>query len=662
MNYFLTGGTGFIGRFFVENLLSRGGTIHLLVRDSSRHKLDELKARFPVAAERIIGVSGDITANGLGIAATDIAQLKGRIDHFFHFAAIYDMGASEESQRLANVNGTLHAVRTAEALGAGCFHHVSSVAVSGLYRGSFREDMFEEAENLDHPYFRTKHDSEKMVREKCGIPYRIYRPGAVIGHSRTGEIDKIDGPYYSFKMLQRIRNTLPKWMPLIGIESGLNNLVPVDYVVNAIDYLAHLEGHDGGCFHITDTEHYSTGQMMNIFAEAAHAPQFTLRFDPKIFNFMPTALADLLAKLPPVKRLKSAIFERIGMPESAAILMKYETRYDSRQTQRLLEGSGIKPPKLASYAARIWDYWERNLDPDLFIDHTLEGQVRDRVVLITGGSAGIGKALAIRLAASGAKVVITARKQEALEETCAEIRAAGGQSYSHVCDGADFEAVDRVMQQIETEHGGVDILINNAGRSIRRSVSLAYDRFHDFERTMQLNYFGALRVILRVLPGMDRRRHGHVINISSMGVLGHPPRFSAYIASKSALEAFSLCAAAEYSDRNIHFTNINMPLVRTAMIAPTKIYEYAPALEVDEAIDLIVDAIIHKKARVATGMGRVQQLIELLFPKFSEITNNATYRMFPDSEAAKGLPAPAAPPEATSEQIAMAALMKGVHF
>ena len=662
MNYFLTGGTGFIGRFFVENLLARGGTIHLLVRDSSRHKLDELKARFPVAAERIIGVSGDITATGLGIAAADIAQLKGRIDHFFHFAAIYDMGASEESQRRANVDGTLHAVRAAEALGAGCFHHISSVAVSGLYRGSFREDMFEEAENLDHPYFRTKHDSEKVVREKCGIAYRIYRPGAVIGHSRTGEIDKIDGPYYSFKMLQRIRNTLPKWMPLVGIESGLNNLVPVDYVVNAIDYLAHLEGHDGGCFHIVDTEHYSTGQMMNIFAEAAHAPQFTLRFDPKIFNFMPTALADLLAKLPPVKRLKSAIFERIGMPESAAILAKYETRYDSRQTQRLLEGSGIKPPKLASYAARIWDYWERNLDPDLFVDRTLEGQVRDRVVLITGGSAGIDKALAIRLAASGAKIVITARNQEALEETCAEIRAEGGQAFSYVCDGADLEAVDQVMQQIETEHGGVDILINNAGRSIRRSVALAYDRFHDFERTMQLNYFGALRVILRVLPGMDQRRRGHVINISSMGVLGHPPRFSAYIASKSALEAFSLCAAAEYSDRNIHFTNINMPLVRTAMIAPTKIYEYAPALEVDEAIDLIVDAIIHKKARVATGMGRVQQLLELLFPKFSEITNNATFRMFPDSEAAKGLPAPAAAPEATSEQIAMAALMKGVHF
>ena len=153
-----------------------------------------------------------------------------------------------------------------------------------------------------------------------------------------------------------------------------------------------------------------------------------------------------------------------------------------------------------------------------------------------------------------------------------------------------------------------------------------------------------------------------MINISSIGVLTQAPRFSAYVASKSALDSFTGCAASEFADNNIAFTTINMPLVLTAMIAPAKIYEYAPALEVDEAIDLIVDAIIHKKARVATGMGRVQQLIELLFPKFSEITNNATYRMFPDSEAAKGLPAPAAPPEATSEQIAMAALMKGVHF
>ncbi len=662
MNYFLTGGTGFIGRFFIENLLQRQGTIHLLVRESSQHKLEELRSRFPLAAGRIVAVAGDITRPGLGLGAADLERLKGSIDHFFHFAAIYDMAASEASQNAANINGTLHAVNAAAQLGAGCFHHVSSIAVSGLYRGTFREDMFEEAENLDHPYFRTKHESEKVVRQQCRIPYRIYRPGAVVGHSRTGEIDKIDGPYYSFKTIQRIRNVMPKWMPLVGVESGVNNIVPVDYVVNAIDYLAHLEGQDGGCFHIVDTEHHSTGQMMNIFAEAAHAPKFSVRFDPKIFNFMPATLVDLLAKLPPVKRLKAAVFERIGMPESASILTKYATKYDSRHTRRLLEGSGITPPRLASYAPRIWDYWERNLDPDLFVDRTLEGQVKDRVVLITGGSAGIGKAAAIRLAGAGARVVITARTQEKLDETCAEIATQGGQAFSYVCDGADLESVDRVVQQIEADHGGVDILINNAGRSIRRSVALAYDRFHDFERTMQLNYFGALRMILRVLPGMDRRRGGHIVNISSIGVLGHPPRFSAYIASKSALEAFSRCAAAEYSDRNIQFTNINMPLVRTEMIAPTKIYEYAPVMEVHEAVELIVEAIIHKKARVATGMGVFMSAMGALFPKVAEIVNNATFRMFPDSEAAKGLPASSTPSEVTSEQVAMAQLMKGVHF
>ncbi|HQY69452.1 MAG TPA: SDR family oxidoreductase [Pseudomonadales bacterium] len=662
MNYFLTGGTGFIGRFFIENLLQRQGTIHVLVRESSQHKLEELRSRFPLAAGRIAAVTGDITRPGLGLCAADLERLKGSIDHFFHFAAIYDMAASEASQNAANISGTLHAVNAAAQLGAGCFHHVSSIAVSGLYRGTFREDMFEEAENLDHPYFRTKHESEKVVRQQCRVPYRIYRPAAVVGHSRTGEIDKIDGPYYSFKTIQRIRNVMPKWMPLVGVESGVNNIVPVDYVVNAIDYLAHLEGQDGGCFHIVDTEHHSTGQMMNIFAEAAHAPKFSVRFDPKIFNFMPATLVDLLAKLPPVKRLKAAVFERIGMPESASILTKYATKYDSRHTRRLLEGSGIAPPRLASYAPRIWDYWERNLDPDLFVDRTLEGQVKDRLVLITGGSAGIGKAAAIRLAGAGARVVITARTQEKLDETCAEIATQGGQAFSYVCDGADLESVDHVMRQIEADHGGVDILINNAGRSIRRSVALAYDRFHDFERTMQLNYFGALRMILRVLPGMDKRRRGHIVNISSIGVLGHPPRFSAYIASKSALEAFSRCAAAEYSDRNIHFTNINMPLVRTEMIAPTKIYEYAPVMEVQEAVDLIVEAIIHRKARVATGMGVFMSAMGALFPKVAEIVNNATFRMFPDSEAAKGLPAGSAPSEVTSEQVAMAQLMKGVHF
>jgi NAD(P)-dependent dehydrogenase (short-subunit alcohol dehydrogenase family) len=663
MNYFVTGATGFIGGFFVEQLLARGGDVHVLVRESSQHKLEALKERFPAAsAERIKPVYGDLNTAELGLSEDELNRLSGQVDQFFHFAAVYDMEASEESQIATNIDGTLHAVKAAEAMGASCFHHVSSVAVSGLFKGTFREDMFDEAENLDHAYFRTKHESEKVVRQRCKIPYRVYRPAAVLGHSRTGEIDKIDGPYYSFKVIQKIRDIFPKWMPLVGVESGLNNVVPVDFVVKAIDHIAHVEGQDGGCFHITDPEHYSMGEMMNIFAEAAHAPKFTLRFDPKIFNFMPSMLKDLLAKLPPVQRLKATMFERFGLPESSTVLMQYETKYDSRETQKLLEGTGISVPRLPSYAPQIWDYWERNLDPDLFIDHTLEGQVKDRLILITGASAGIGKATAIRLAAAGARVILTARSADKLEDTKAEIEALGGEAYCYVNDASDLEACDSLIEQVKQDLGHVDILINNAGRSIRRSVDLAYDRFHDYERTMQLNYFGALRMILRVLPGMTEQKRGHIINISSMGVLSNPPRFSAYIASKAALEAFSGCAASEFSDKNIHFTNINMPLVRTEMIAPTKIYQYAPALEVDEAIDLVVDAVINKPKRVATGMGKFLSAAEALFPKLVEIFNNATYRMFPDSGAAQGRPGAKEEVDATSEQVAMATLMKGVHF
>jgi NAD(P)-dependent dehydrogenase (short-subunit alcohol dehydrogenase family) len=135
-----------------------------------------------------------------------------------------------------------------------------------------------------------------------------------------------------------------------------------------------------------------------------------------------------------------------------------------------------------------------------------------------------------------------------------------------------------VIDRITEEMGPIEVLVNNAGRSIRRAIAGSYDRFHDFERCMQLNYFGSLRLIMRVLPMMEKRRSGHVINISSIGVLSNAPRFSAYVSSKAALDAFSRCAAAEFSDTGVSFTTINMPLVRTPMIAPTRIYENVPTI------------------------------------------------------------------------------------
>ncbi|MBW2275146.1 MAG: SDR family oxidoreductase [Deltaproteobacteria bacterium] len=661
MNYFVTGGTGFIGRFLVARLLERGGTVHVLTREASAHKLEALKQRSPEAAERIVGVVGDLVEPSLGLSDADLSSLRGRIDHFFHVAAIYDLAASAESQWAANVEGTRNAVACAEDLQAQRFHHVSSIAAGGLYEGTFREDMFEEAGSLSHPYLRTKHESEAVVRRECSIPWQVYRPSSVVGHSQSGEIDKIDGPYYSFKLLQKLRKAAPPWFPLIGVDAGSFNVVPVDYVVDAMDHIAHQEGHDGECFHLTNPDHYSVGEIVNIIADAGHAPRFAVRLDTKIFSFVPTGLMETIGKLPPVKRLIAAFFGSMEVPEGAGTFLNWNTRYDNRATEGALKGSGIEVPKLASYAGKLWDYWERNLDPDLFVDRSLRGNVAGKVVVVTGAGTGIGLATARRLGQAGAKVILAGRTLETLEEARGAIEESGGQAWVHSCDVSDMDACDAFIAGVLAEHGRVDILINNAGRSIRRSIELSYDRFHDFERTMQLNYFGAMRLILRLLPGMNERRSGHIVNISSMGVVGPPARFAGYVASKSALEGWTRCAEAEFCDRGIHFTNINMPLVRTPMIGPTKVYEYAPTISPEEAADMVVEAILHKPSRVTSGMGKLFQGWGVVAPKLLATAMNIAYRMFDDSHAAKGIQRPEYV-EPTKEQVALAALMKGLHY
>jgi NAD(P)-dependent dehydrogenase (short-subunit alcohol dehydrogenase family) len=359
----------------------------------------------------------------------------------------------------------------------------------------------------------------------------------------------------------------------------------------------------------------------------------------------------------------SSLMGSMGLPSGAAALFNWNTRFESRMTRKALKGSGIEVPRLEDYAHRLWDYWERNLDPDLFVDRSLEGNVRGKVVIITGGGTGIGLATARRLAGAGAIVVIAGRRLDKLQEAQQSIHAAGGICHVHACDLADFAAADAFVAAVLAEQGRVDILINNAGRSIRRAIEHSYDRFHDYERTIQINYFAPMRLALRVLPGMSERRSGHVINISSMGVIGPPARFSAYVASKSALEGWTRCAEVEYANRKVHFTNINMPLVRTPMIGPTKAYDYAPALSPEEAAEMVVDAIIHKHSRVATDMGKFQQVWNLISPKSYAAAMNATFRMFEDPHEAKDKkPALEAPKEPSSEQVAMASLLKGVHY
>ncbi|CAN7356467.1 SDR family oxidoreductase [Pseudoxanthomonas sp. LjRoot143] len=662
MSYFVTGATGFIGRYLVGNLLKRSGTVHVLVRKDSQKKFDAIAKKAGWDMKRVSVVHGDMTKPKCGLTPAQLRALSGKVKHFFHLAAVYDLTATREAQQAANIDGTQHALDLAAALKVGCFHHTSSIAAAGLYPGIFREDMFDEAEGLDDPYLRTKHDSEGLVRKETRIKWRIYRPGMVVGHSKTGEIDKIDGPYYFFTLIKKLRELLPQWVPVLGIEGGRINIVPVDFVADAMDHIAHKPKLDGHTFHLTDPEPMRVGEVLNTFCRAGHAPEMTMRIDARMFAFVPGSIRMAVGNLPPVRRFIGMLLRDFKIPKEVLKFITYPTRFDSRETERALKGSGIAVPRLDDYAWRLWDYWERHLDPDLFIDRSLKGKVRNKVVVITGGSSGIGLSTAQRVAEAGATTIIVARGEEELFKARDDMKKAGGKVFAYTADLADMADCDRLVKTVLDEHGHVDILINNAGRSIRRSIEASYDRFHDFERTMQLNYFGSIRLIMGFLPKMTERRKGHIINISSIGVLANSPRFSAYVASKAALDAFSRCAQGELSGKGISFTTINMPLVKTPMIAPTKMYDSVPTLSPEEAADLLVKAIIEKPSRIATRLGIFAALVNAVAPKAYEVVMNTAFELFPDSAAAKGDRKALKEAAPSQEQIAFASLMRGVHW
>ena len=663
MSAFLTGGTGFIGKRLVRRLLERNEEpVYVLVYPPqlTPEFVAGLKEFWGAGAERVTLIEGDISKPDFGISTSDAGKLEGKIDHFFHLAAIYDLRAPPEQVMNANVAGVANALTFAKSIKAGRFHHVSSIAAAGLYDGVFREDMFEEARGLDHPYYGSKHKGEGLVRAETEIPWRIYRPAICVGNSRTGEIDKIDGPYYFFKLIQKIRDFVPSWLPMVGIEGGRINVVPVDFLVAAMDHLAHLDGLDGRTFHLTDPNPMRVGDMLNVLARAAHAPSVTVRVNAGLFGLAPPALTRSLMALTPFRRMRKMMMKELGLPDDIFMFVNYPTRFDSRETHNLLRPAGIVVPPFEDYAWRLWDYWERHLDPDLFVDRSLRGAVAGKRVLVTGGSAGIGKAVALKLAQAGAKTLIVARNEEKLDLMREEFSAQGLEVETYSADIADPEQCAAFVQRILAEQGGIDILINNAGRSIRRAIENSYDRLHDFDRLMRLNYLAAVQVTMGFLPGMAERRSGHVVNISSIAALSTQPRFSAYVASKSALEAWSDCAASEFLDRNIAFTNVNMPLVRTGMTAPTKFYEQLPLLDSDEAAGLVVEAIIHRPARVATRLGRFGQIVRAVAPNFGRIVLNTTFRMFPESAAATG--GKEGEIALSADQIAFSQLLKGMHL
>jgi NAD(P)-dependent dehydrogenase (short-subunit alcohol dehydrogenase family) len=652
--YLVTGGTGFIGRHLLDRLSAHDDArVFALVRRQSADKL----AKFGSRVEPLIG---DVTEPLLGVSEEDRERLRGAVDHFVHLAALYDMTADEATNEATNVGGTTEALLLAADVQAGCFHHVSSVAVSGDYKGTFTEDMFDEGQGLPSPYHATKFRSEKLVRQQSEIPWRVYRPAIVVGHSQTGEMDKIDGPYYFFPALARLAQ-LPTWLPLVAPDIGDTNVVPVDFVAAAMDVLIHRAGLDGRTFHLVSPEPQRFVDVVNAFSRAAGGPEVVLPVDRRLVGPARLALS-LVEQVPGVNIAEQVLYDRLAIPAEVVPHSTFPSVFDASRMTAELEDSGVSVPPLEEYADVLWDYWAENLDAVRARRKRPGGPLAGRTVVITGASSGIGAATAAAVAARGGTPLLVARNIDKLTEVQQEIEADGGTARCYSCDITDADSVAAtVKQMIQDSPDGIDFLVNNAGRSIRRSVALSHDREHDYERTMALNYFAAVRMIYALLPHMSERHFGHIVNVSSIGVQTAPPRFSAYVASKAALDAFSRVAASETWGDGVTFTTIHMPLVRTPMISPTKLYDAFPTLTPEEAADMVVRALVERPKRISTRLGTFGEVSYAVAPRVVDAVLNVAYRVFPDSKAAGGSDDDSRPSLSRGAQ-AMVKLLPGVHW
>lgn len=623
MHYVVTGGTGFIGSRVVTRLLARDpdARVSVLVRRGSLHRFEKLAAGWGPRATALVG---DLTAPGLGI---DDHDDLGEVDHVVHCAAIYDMTVAEAVQYAANVEGTSAVIDAALAWDA-TLHHLSSIAVAGDFDGEYTEDDFDVGQDLPSPYHRTKFEAEQLVRTEPGLRMRIYRPAVVVGDSRTGEMDKADGPYYFFPILAKLA-ALPGFTPMVLPDTGRTNIVPVDYVVEALTHLMHLADADGRTFHLTAPKTVGLRGIYRGVAKAAGLP-------PLVGSLPGATVAPVLKATGRARVLRNMAATQLGVPAEILDVVDLAPTFVADRTTEALAGTGIEVPEFASYASKLWRYWAQHLDPDRARRGDPQGPLVGRHVVITGASSGIGRASAIAVARRGATVFALARNATALDDLIAEIRAEGGDAHAFTCDVTDSESVEHTVKDILGRFGHVDYLVNNAGRSIRRSVSASTDRLHDYERVMAVNYFGAVRMVLALLPHWRERRFGHVVNVSSAGVQANSPKYSAYLPTKAALDAFSEVVGTETLSDHITFTNIHMPLVSTPMIAPSRRLNPVPPITAEHAAAMVVRGLIEKPSRIDTPLGTLADLGTYFTPRLSRRVLHQIYLGYPDSAAARG--------------------------
>ena len=381
MRYVVTGGTGFIGRRVVARLLDTrpDAQVWILVRRESLGRFEHLAAEWGDRAKPLVG---DLTE--LGLTDERLAEL-GQVDQLVHCAAIYDVTAGEAEQRAANVEGTRAVIGLARRLDA-TFHHVSSIAVAGDFAGEYTEDDFDVGQQLPTPYHQTKFEAELLVRSETGLRYRIYRPAVVVGDSRTGEMDKIDGPYYFFGVLSKLA-ILPSLTPILLPDTARTNIVPVDYVVDALVALMHIDGRDGQTFHLTSPK---TIGLRGIYRGVAKAAGL-----PPLRGSLPRSVAAPVLKVSGrAKVLRNMAATQLGIPAEVLDLVDLAPTFVSDATQNALHGTGIEVPEFASYAPKLWRYWAEHLDPDRARrdapDGAAAGPARDHHRCIQRHRTGIG--------------------------------------------------------------------------------------------------------------------------------------------------------------------------------------------------------------------------------------------------------------------------------
>ncbi|MET0476232.1 MAG: SDR family oxidoreductase [Mycobacterium sp.] len=632
MRYVVTGGTGFIGRRVVSSILSRedGSEVWVLVRRESLSRFERLAEQWGEHAKPLVG---DLTLPRLGLAEEVLAEL-GTVDHVVHCGAVYDVTADDEAQRAANVDGTRAVIDLALRLDA-TLHHVSSIAVAGTFAGEYTEADFDVAQDLPTPYHQTKFEAEMLVRAAQGLRMRVYRPAVVVGDSKTGEMDKVDGPYYFFGLLARLA-VLPRFTPMMLPDTGRTNVVPVDFVVEALVAIMHVPERDGETFHLTAPKSIGLKDIYRGVAREAGLPDLRAA--------LPGSLATPFLKATGrAKILRNMAATQLGIPAEILDVVDLAPTFTSENATAALRDTGIRVPEFSTYAPKLWRYWAEHLDPDRARRDDAAGALVGRHVIITGASSGIGRASAIAVAERGACVFALARNAEALDELVGEIRESGGAAYAFTCDVTDSASVDHTVKDILGQFGHVDYLVNNAGRSIRRSVSASTDRLHDYERVMAVNYFGSVRMVLALLPHWRERRFGHVVNVSSAGVQSRSPKYSAYIPSKAALDAFAEVVGTETLSDHITFTSIHMPLVETPMIAPSRKLNPTSAISAEHAAAMVVRGLVDKPARIDTPVGTLADVGMYFTPKLSRRILHQVYLGYPDSAAARGVVTAAAP-------------------